>query len=99
MLILIVEFAKARVDNGMDFVEAAIESANQRLRPILMTSLAFIIGCLPLVTATGAGAASCNGMGVAVVGGMIFATTIGVFLIPLLYVLVMKFARLFTKKK
>lgn len=97
--ILIVEFAKARVDNGMDFVEAAIESANQRLRPILMTSLAFIIGCLPLVTATGAGAASRNGMGVAVVGGMIFATTIGVFLIPLLYVLVMKFARLFTKKK
>lgn len=97
--ILIVEFAKARVEKeGMDFVEAAIDSAKQRLRPILMTSFAFIIGCLPLVTASGAGAASRNGMGVAVVGGMIFATAIGIFLIPVLYVLVMKLTNMFKKK-
>ena len=82
----------------MDFVEAAIDSAKQRLRPILMTSFAFIIGCLPLVTASGAGAASRNGMGVAVVGGMIFATAIGIFLIPVLYVLVMKLTNMFKKK-
>ena len=75
--ILIVEFAKVRVDKGMDPVKAAIEAAGLRLRPILMTSFAFIIGCLPLAVASGAGAASRNGMGVAVVGGMIFATSLG----------------------
>ncbi len=68
--ILIVEFAKVRVDRGMEPVKAAIEAAGLRLRPILMTSFAFIIGCIPLAIATGAGAAARNGMGVAVVGGM-----------------------------
>ncbi|TWH47168.1 hydrophobe/amphiphile efflux-1 (HAE1) family protein [Sporomusa sp. KB1] len=67
--ILIVEFAKVRVDGGMKPVQAAIEAAKIRLRPILMTSLAFIIGCLPLAVATGAGAAARNSMGTAVVGG------------------------------
>ena len=86
--ILIVEFAKARTDKGMDPVKAAIEAAGLRLRPIIMTSLAFIIGCLPLAVATGAGAAARNNMGIAVVGGMIFATAIGVFLIPILFVVV-----------
>lgn len=61
----------------MDIVEAAIEAAKLRLRPILMTSLAFIIGCLPLAMATGAGAGARNAMGTAVVGGMLVATSLG----------------------
>ncbi len=85
--ILIVEFAKVRVDRGMEPVKAAIEAAGLRLRPILMTSFAFIIGCLPLAVATGAGAAARNGMGVAVVGGMLFATSLGIFLIPVFFVI------------
>ena len=88
--ILIVEFAKVRVDKGMDPVQAAVEAAKLRLRPILMTSFAFIIGCLPLAVATGAGAAARNSMGVAVVGGMLFATILGIFLIPSLFVIVEK---------
>ena len=86
--ILIVEFAKVRTDAGMDPVKAALEAASMRLRPILMTSFAFIIGCLPLAMATGAGAAARNSMGTAVVGGMLFATAIGIFLIPVLFVIV-----------
>ena len=84
--ILIVEFAKVRVDRGMEPVKAAIEAAGLRLRPILMTSFAFIIGCIPLAIATGAGAAARNGMGVALVGGMLFATAMGIFLIPVFFV-------------
>ena len=86
--ILIVEFAKVRVDRGMQPIKAALEAAGLRLRPILMTSFAFIIGCLPLAMATGAGSAARNGMGVAVVGGMLFATTLGIFLIPVFFVIV-----------
>ena len=86
--ILIVEFAKVRVDRGMRPIKAAIEAAGLRLRPILMTSLAFIIGCIPLAMATGAGSAARNGMGVAVVGGMLFATMMGIFLIPVFFVIV-----------
>ena len=86
--ILIVEFAKVRVDRGMTPVKAAVEAAGLRLRPILMTSLAFIIGCLPLAMAVGAGSAARNGMGVAVVGGMLFATSLGIFLIPVFFVIV-----------
>ena len=85
--ILIVEFAKVRVDRGMPPIKAALEAAGLRLRPILMTSFAFIIGCLPLAMATGAGSAARNGMGVAVVGGMLFATTLGIFVIPVLFVI------------
>ncbi len=88
--ILIVEFAKAYKDSGMDTVEAAIKAAGLRLRPIIMTSLAFILGCLPLAVASGAGAGSRNGMGIAVVGGMLCATIFGIFLIPVFYVLVEK---------
>lgn len=90
--ILIVEFAKVRVDHGMNPVQAAIEAAKIRLRPILMTSLAFIIGCVPLAIATGAGAGARNSMGTAVVGGMFMATALGVFLIPVLFVAVEKLA-------
>ena len=87
--ILIVEFAKVRVDAGMDPIKATIEAAGLRLRPILMTSLAFIIGCVPLALASWAGAAARNCMGTAVVGGMLFATVLGIFLIPVLYCVVM----------
>ncbi|MBP2660665.1 MAG: transporter, hydrophobe/amphiphile efflux family, partial [Firmicutes bacterium] len=88
--ILIVEFAKVRVDNGMAPAQAAIEAAKIRLRPILMTSLAFIIGCIPLAVATGAGASARNSMGTAVVGGMFMATSLGVFMIPVFFVVVEK---------
>ncbi len=86
--ILIVEFAKIRTDDGMDPVQAAIEASMLRLRPILMTSLAFIIGCIPLAVASGAGAGARNAMGTAVVGGMTIATGLGIFLIPVLFVIV-----------
>ncbi|MBP2643328.1 MAG: bepE 4 [Firmicutes bacterium] len=88
--ILIVEFAKVRVDKGMDPVKAAIEAAKLRLRPILMTSLAFIIGCFPLAIASGAGSGARNSMGTAVVGGMLAATLLGIFLIPVFFVVVEK---------
>ena len=85
--ILIVEFAKVRVDRGMPPIKAALEAAGLRLRPILMTSFAFIIGCLPLAMASGAGSAARNGLGVCVVGGLLFATFLGIFVIPVLFVI------------
>ena len=88
--ILIVEFAKVRVDDGMDPVKAAIEASKLRLRPIIMTSLAFIIGCVPLAIASGAGAGARTAMGNAVVGGMLVATVMGVFLIPVLFIIIEK---------
>ena len=91
--ILIVEFAKERVDKGEDPVSAALEGARLRLRPIMMTALTTIIGTFPLAIATGAGAGARNNMGIAVVGGMTFATVLGVFLIPVFYVIVEKAAR------
>ena len=87
--ILIVEFAKMAVDEeGKDPITAAVEAAKLRLRPILMTSLAFIIGCIPLAIASGAGAGARTAMGTAVVGGMLMATCLGVFIIPVLFVVV-----------
>ncbi|RVA31775.1 efflux RND transporter permease subunit [Mesorhizobium sp. M7D.F.Ca.US.004.03.1.1] len=86
--ILIVEFAIERQTAGMGLVEAALEAARQRLRPILMTSLAFILGVLPLAIASGAGSGAQNSVGIGVMGGMIAATVIGVFLVPLLFVTV-----------
>ena len=97
--ILIVEFAKARADKGMETIKASLEAAGLRLRPILMTSFAFIIGCVPLATATGAGSAARNSMGVAVVGGMTVATMLGIFLIPVFYVVVQKIVQKFFSKK
>jgi HAE1 family hydrophobic/amphiphilic exporter-1 len=91
--ILIVEFAKARFEAGVPLVEAALEGARLRLRPILMTSFAFIFGCLPLWVATGAGAAARRVLGTAVVSGMLAATALGVFLIPALFVIVERLAR------
>ena len=87
--ILIVEFAKLNFEEGKSAMEAALEAARLRLRPIVMTSFAFILGVIPLVTATGAGAASKHAVGTAVFGGMLAATMLAVFFVPALFVLVM----------
>lgn len=86
--ILIVEFAEQLQHRGLGLVEAAIEAARLRLRPILMTSIAFILGVLPLVFATGAGAAGRHSVGTTVFGGMIVSTLLNLFIIPVLYILV-----------
>ena len=91
--ILIVEFAKDRFEKGQPLLEAALEGARLRLRPILMTSFAFIFGCLPLWTATGAGAGARRILGTSVVTGMLAATFIGIFFIPALFVTFEKLAR------
>ncbi|UXD88049.1 efflux RND transporter permease subunit [Thalassolituus hydrocarboniclasticus] len=88
--ILIVEFAKSLVEQGKDLAEATIEACRMRLRPILMTSLAFILGVLPLAISTGAGAMSRQAIGTGVIGGMLAATFLAIFFVPLFYVLVMK---------
>jgi HAE1 family hydrophobic/amphiphilic exporter-1 len=88
--ILIVEFAKERVDSGMDILEATLEAVRLRLRPIVMTSLAFIFGVLPLAFATGAGAEARKTIGWTVFGGMLAATTLAIFVVPVLFVLIMK---------
>ena len=88
--ILIVEFAKELVEQGKGLLEATLEAARMRLRPILMTSLAFILGVLPLATSTGAGAMSRQAIGTGVIGGMLAATFLAIFFVPLFYVLVMK---------
>jgi HAE1 family hydrophobic/amphiphilic exporter-1 len=88
--ILIVEFAKAGHEKGMSLVDAALEGAKLRLRPILMTSFAFILGCIPLWRASGSGAVSRQVMGTAVVGGMTAASAIAIFIIPALFYMVEK---------
>jgi multidrug efflux pump len=90
--ILVVEFAKARVDEGQELVVAALEGAQLRLRPILMTSFAFILGCVPLWIADGSGAASRRILGTVVISGMLTATLLGIFLIPMLFVQVERLA-------
>jgi multidrug efflux pump subunit AcrB len=86
--ILIVEFAKDLVEQGKTPIEAAVEAARLRLRPILMTSLAFVLGVLPLAIANGAGAGAQNAIGVAVIGGVVAATVLGVLLVPVFFVLI-----------
>jgi HAE1 family hydrophobic/amphiphilic exporter-1 len=90
--ILIVEFAKEEYEKGRPLAEAALEGAKLRFRPILMTSLAFIFGCIPLWTATGAGSVARQIMGTTVIGGMLAASAIGIFFIPAIFYLVEKWS-------
>ncbi|HEY5825685.1 MAG TPA: multidrug efflux RND transporter permease subunit [Cyclobacteriaceae bacterium] len=90
--ILIVEFAKERVDKGMEVVKATLEAVELRLRPIIMTSLAFILGVLPLAFSSGAGAEARKTIGWTVAGGMVAASSLAIFVVPVLYVLITKFA-------
>ena len=85
--ILIVEFAKVRVDRGEELIKSTMEAVSLRLRPIIMTSLAFILGVMPLVLATGAGAVARKTIGFTVLGGMIASSTISIFIVPVLFVL------------
>lgn len=94
--ILIVEFAKAQMAEGKDMIEATLIAVRQRLRPILMTSLAFGLGVVPLTIATGAGSGAQNAIGTGVLGGTLSATALGIFFIPLFYVFIL---RLFSRKK
>jgi len=91
--ILIVEFAKERVDGGMNIIKATLEAVQLRLRPIVMTSLAFIFGVLPLAFATGAGAEARKTIGWTVFGGMLAATTLAIFVVPVLFVMITKLSR------
>jgi HAE1 family hydrophobic/amphiphilic exporter-1 len=88
--ILIVEFAKEEFENGKPLADAALQGARLRLRPILMTSFAFILGCVPLWTASGAGSVARQVIGTTVIGGMLAATAIGIFFIPAIFYLVEK---------
>jgi hydrophobic/amphiphilic exporter-1 (mainly G- bacteria), HAE1 family len=90
--ILIVEFAKDEYEKGRDLVDAALEGARLRLRPILMTSLAFICGCIPLWTATGAGSVARQIMGTTVIGGMLAASAVGIFFVPAVFYVVERFS-------
>ena len=95
--ILIVEFAKVRVDRGEDLIQSTLEAVRLRLRPIIMTSLAFILGVLPLVLATGAGAVARRTIGFTVLGGMLAASTIAIFIVPVLFVVITRVS--YGKKK
>ncbi len=95
--ILIVEFAKDRVDRGMELEKATLEAVRLRLRPIIMTSMAFILGVLPLVFASGAGAIARKTIGWTVFGGMLAATSLAIFIVPVLFFLITRFA--YGKKK
>jgi multidrug efflux pump len=86
--ILIVEFAELKYNEGLSAFDAALEAARLRLRPILMTSLSFILGSMPLVLASGAGAASRHSIGTGIIGGMIGATSLALFFVPLFYYLI-----------
>jgi hydrophobic/amphiphilic exporter-1 (mainly G- bacteria), HAE1 family len=90
--ILIVEFAKIRVDRGEELLQSTLEAVRLRLRPIIMTSVAFILGVMPLVLATGAGAVARNTIGFTVLGGMLASTCISIFIVPVLFVLFTKFS-------
>ncbi|HCW06532.1 MAG TPA: hydrophobe/amphiphile efflux-1 family RND transporter [Cytophagales bacterium] len=90
--ILIVEFAKERVDRGMEIIQATLEAVSLRLRPIVMTSLAFIFGVLPLAFSSGAGAEARKTIGWTVFGGMLAATTLAIFIVPVLYVVITQIA-------
>ena len=95
--ILIVEYAKVRVDSGEDLIESTIDSVRLRFRPIIMTSMAFIFGVMPLVLATGAGAVARKTIGITVLGGMVAASSLAIFIVPVLFVSIIRIA--YGKKK
>ena len=97
--ILIIEFAVENLHNGMEINEAAIEAARLRLRPIVMTSLAFILGCVPMAIATGAGANSLHAIGTGVIGGMLASTCVASFFVPLFFVVLENATGLFSRRK
>jgi len=97
--ILIVEYALQRRHQGMSIVKAAVEGATARLRPILMTSLAFIFGLLPLALATGAGAVGNKSIGISAVGGMLFGSVFGILVIPTLFIIFQNMQEHFSKTK
>jgi len=96
--ILIVEFAKENFEQGMSLVDSAVRAAHQRLRPILMTSLAFMLGVMPLALSHGAGSGGQNAIGTGVIGGTLTATLLGIFFVPLFFVTVLKFFRVKNEK-
>jgi multidrug efflux pump len=91
--ILIVEFAKENFEKGMNLVEAAKHAAAQRLRPILMTSFAFVMGVMPLAISSGAGSGGQNAIGTGTIGGMLSATVLAIFFVPLFFVATLRFFR------
>jgi HAE1 family hydrophobic/amphiphilic exporter-1 len=95
--ILIVEFAKAEYEGGKSLIDAALSGAKQRLRPILMTAFAFILGCVPLWLASGAGAISRQVLGTVVIGGMLAASLLAIFFIPVSFDVIERFGNLFCK--
>ena len=97
--ILIVEFAKENFEQGMDLVEATVRAAHQRLRPILMTSLAFVLGVTPLALASGAGSGGENAIGTGVIGGMLAATFLAIFFVPLFFVTMLKLFKVSPKRR
>ncbi|WP_137009209.1 efflux RND transporter permease subunit [Aquitalea aquatilis] len=91
--ILIVEFAVMKMEEGMELADAALAAARLRFRPIVMTSLAFVLGCVPLAISSGAGSASRHSIGTGVIGGMLAATFIATFFIPMFFMVIMKFSK------
>jgi len=97
--ILIVEFAKTEYERGTSLIAAALTGARIRLRPILMTSFAFVLGCLPLWFASGSGGVSRKTLGTTAVGGMLGATLLGIFIIPVAFYIVERLVSRITKRK
>lgn len=91
--ILIVEFAKEHFETGESLIDSAVHAARERLRPILMTSLAFVLGVVPLAIATGAGAGGRTAIGTGIIGGVVTGTLLAIFFVPLFFVLVLKLFR------
>jgi multidrug efflux pump len=89
--ILIVEFAKENFDHGMDIVESVMHAAKQRVRPIFMTSLAFMAGVLPLALSSGAGSGAQHAVGTGVIGGMLASTFLAVFFVPVFFVVILRY--------
>jgi multidrug efflux pump len=97
--ILIVEFAELKFKEGLSPFEASVEAAKLRLRPILMTSLSFILGSMPLVLASGAGANARHSIGTGIIGGMVGATTLALFFVPLFYYLIRSATERLSRRK